>query len=51
MAKERRRLLPAARTELLLVEGAAHARSHKADPEAYERALLGFLDRALRGLA
>ncbi len=48
MARERRRLLPAARTELLLVEGATHARSHKAAPEAYERALLGFLDSAGR---
>lgn len=48
MAKARRRLLPGAATELLLVEGAAHARSHKAGPEAYERRLLAFLDSALR---
>ncbi|MBL8966849.1 MAG: alpha/beta fold hydrolase, partial [Spirochaetaceae bacterium] len=47
MAVARRRALPGATTELLLVPGAAHAKSFKADPAAYEARLLAFAAAAL----
>lgn len=49
MAEERRARLPGARTELLLVEGADHAKGHRIAPEAYEASLLSFV-RSLPGL-
>jgi uncharacterized protein len=47
MAETRRRRLPAALTELLLVPGARHGGSIGADPEGYERALFGFIEESL----
>ena len=47
MAETRRRRLPGAATELLLVPGAGHAGSLGADREGYAEALLGFLESAL----
>jgi pimeloyl-ACP methyl ester carboxylesterase len=47
MAETRRRRLPDAPTELLLVPGARHAGSLGADPEGYERALFGFVEESL----
>jgi pimeloyl-ACP methyl ester carboxylesterase len=47
MAETRRRALPDSLTELLLVPGARHGGSLGADPEGYERALLGFVDESL----
>jgi uncharacterized protein len=47
MAETRRRRLPAALTELLLVPGARHGGSLGADPEGYERALFGFVEESL----
>jgi len=47
MAERRRRVLPAALTELLLVPGARHGGSLGADPEVYERALFGFVEESL----
>jgi uncharacterized protein len=47
MAETRRRRLPAALTELLLVPGARHGGSIGADPEGCERALFGFVEESL----
>jgi pimeloyl-ACP methyl ester carboxylesterase len=47
MAETRRRRLPGAVTELLLVPGAGHGGSLGADRERYAEALLGFLESAL----
>jgi pimeloyl-ACP methyl ester carboxylesterase len=47
MAETRRRKLPKARTELLLVPGAKHASSIRADRARYAEALQSFLDEAL----
>jgi hypothetical protein len=47
MAETRRRRLPEAVTELLLVPGARHADSIGADRERYAEALRGFLEAAL----
>ena len=46
MASARRRALPEALTEILLVPGAGHAKSHRTDPAAYEAAVLAFLEQA-----
>ncbi len=47
MAETRRRRLPGAITELLLVPGARHTGSLAVDPEGYLEALRGFLESAL----
>jgi pimeloyl-ACP methyl ester carboxylesterase len=47
MAERRRRVLPDAITELLLVPGARHAGSIREDRGRYARALREFLDKAL----
>jgi uncharacterized protein len=47
MAERRRRVLPDAITELLLVPGARHAASIRADRKRYADALRGFLESAL----
>lgn len=47
MAETRRRALPDAPTELLLVPGAGHGGSRKADPARYERELASFIDESL----
>lgn len=49
MFKARKALLPAAASELLLLPGAGHAKSHRKDPAVYEGAVLAFLDRAFEG--
>jgi uncharacterized protein len=50
MAETRRRRLPRAVTELLLVPGARHAGSVSVDRERYAEALRGFLEDNLAGL-
>jgi len=47
MAETRRRALPDAATELLLVPGAAHGGSLKADPARYESELYSFIEESL----
>ncbi len=47
MAETRRRALPDAATELLLVPGAAHGGSLKADPSRYEGEVCAFIEESL----
>jgi hypothetical protein len=47
MAESRKRKLPGAITELLLVPGARHAQSIRADKEIYAERLREFLGAAL----
>ncbi len=49
MAGRRKKALPGAMTELLLVPGARHAASFNVDPAGYNEAVLGFI-RRVRGL-